>query len=255
MFNKIGLVFWNMLLTTFGLIMLIQSCTRLCDSQCYMKRGIQAYRQGDLTQAQQDFQNVIKISPNLPEAHNNLGVVLYKKNELDPAITAFRKSLELAPNYGEAQANLGFGLEKKGDLSAATAEFTEKLPATPNPERSNLSLELGLPEGHGVLSEKITSYRNEVKNRPYSWEAHYNLGVALDQQGDLVNAIASYRETIRLNPNFAEAYGNLGNALVLAGYKEEGLGYMRVCRDLFEQQKRSYDVRKAEELIKQLQNK
>ncbi|WP_414518920.1 tetratricopeptide repeat protein [Nostoc sp. PCC 9305] len=67
--------------------------------------------------------------------------------------------------------------------------------------------------------------------------------------------MAAYKETIRLNPTFAEAYGNLGNALVLSGQKAEGLAYMRRCRDLFEQQGRKYDLRKAEELIKQLEQK
>jgi hypothetical protein len=64
-----------------------------------------------------------------------------------------------------------------------------------------------------------------------------------------------YKETIRLNPIFAEAHGNLGNALVLSGQKAEGLAYMRRCRDLFRQQGSRPDVRKAEELIKQLEQK
>ncbi|MEH1947418.1 MAG: tetratricopeptide repeat protein [Nostoc sp.] len=243
------------LLVAIAPLVLVLVCNPVCNSKCYLERGIAAYKQGNFAQAELAFRSSIKNNSNLPSAYNNLGVTLVKQKQLDRAIVAFRKSLELAPNYGEAQANLGFALEKKGDLQAATAEFTKQLPTAPDSKRSALSLELGLPEGLGVLAEKIASYQSEIKSNPSSWKGYYNLGVALDQQGDLAGAIAAYKETIRLNPTFAEAYGNLGNALVLSGQKAEGLAYMRRCRDLFEQQGRKHDLRKAEELIKQLEQK
>ncbi len=57
--------------------------------------------------------------------------------------------------------------------------------------------------------------------------AHYNLGLALKQQGNLDDAIAAYREAIRLAPS-DNAFNNLGNALsdqgkfdeAIAAYKE-----------------------------------
>jgi Flp pilus assembly protein TadD len=225
------------------------------DSKYHLERGINAYKQGHLAQAESDFRSSIRANPNQAEAHNNLGVILVQQNHLDLAVAAFRQSLELSPNYGEAQANLGFALEKKGDLQAAIAEFTKKLPTASDSERAALSLELGLPEGRGVLADKITFYQSAITNHPDSCELHYNLGVALDQQGDVTGAIAMYKRAICLNPTFAEAYGNLGNTLVLSGQKVEGLAYMGWCRDLFELQGRKYDFRKAEELIKQLEQK
>lgn len=256
MFYRLALYIRNLaMLVLFTLWLPLGGCNLLCDSKCHLKRGISAYEQRNLRLAESSFRSSIKINSKQPEAYNNLGVVLFQQDKLDLAVASFRKSLEISPNYGEAQANLGFALEKKGDLQAATAEFTKKLPTAPDPKRSALSLELGLPEGRGVLADKIASIRNEIKNNPSSWELHYNLGVALDQQGNLTGAIAAYKKTIRLNPTYAEAYGNLGNALVISGQKAEGLAYMHKCRDLFKRQGRRYDVRKAEELIKQLEKK
>lgn len=245
-------IFLSILITP---LLFIQACASSCDSECHVKQGIEAYKANKNIVAQAAFLSAIKKGSNLPEAYNNLGVTLVEQNKFEEAIIAFRKSLSLAPNYGEAQANLGFALEKKGDLKAATIEFTKKLSITPNMERSALSLELGLPEGRGVLTEKIANYQKEIANKPSSWVAHYNLGVALDEQGDLQGAITAYKRTIQLNPTFADAHGNLGNALVLSGKKEEGLSYMRRCRDLFKQQGREYDVRKAEQLLEQLKRK
>jgi Flp pilus assembly protein TadD len=223
------------------------------ESKHHLEHGINAYRKGNLAQAESEFRASIRANPNQPETHNNLGVILFYQNQPDLAVVAFRKSLELSPNYTEAQANLGFALEKTGDLQAAIAEYTKKLPTVPDSERAALSLELGLPEGRGTLADKIAYYQSEIKNHPSSWELHYNLGIALDQQGDSPGAIAAYKQTICLNPTFAAAYGNLGNALVLSGQKVEGLAYMGWCRELFELQGRKSDVRKIEELIKQLE--
>ena len=233
-----------------------QACTKVCDAKCSnMERGITAYKQKDLTQAEEAFRLAIKTDPKLPEAYNNLGVTLVEQQKLDEAIAAFRQSLKLAPNYGEAQANLGYALEQGGHQASATAEFTKNLPASPDPKRATLSLELGLPGGRGVLAEKIAELQQQVDDHPNQWMPRYNLGIALDEQGDLEGAIASYKQAIAFNPTYAEAYGNLGNALVLAGHKEEGLNYMQRCRDLFEQQHRHGDVKKAELLIEQLKLK
>src|SRR5271156_2834950 len=52
---------------------------------------------------------------------------------------------------------------------------------------------------------------------------HYNLGVALQEQGKLAEAIIAYREAIRLVPNFAVAHNGLGNALIDQGKVAEAI--------------------------------
>jgi tetratricopeptide (TPR) repeat protein len=49
--------------------------------------------------------------------------------------------------------------------------------------------------------------------QPGDAAAHYNLGVALSNKGDLDGAIAEWREALRLNPNYGDAHYNLGVAL------------------------------------------
>jgi tetratricopeptide (TPR) repeat protein len=53
--------------------------------------------------------------------------------------------------------------------------------------------------------------------------AHYELGLALDREGQLPNAVREYRRAVRLMPNYAQAYNNLGVAAGEVGNYEEAI--------------------------------
>jgi Flp pilus assembly protein TadD len=56
--------------------------------------------------------------------------------------------------------------------------------------------------------------------RPDNAMAHYNLGNALTDKGDLDGAIAEYRTALRLQPDNAVAHYNLGRVLWTKGDRE-----------------------------------
>src|SRR5262249_7388810 len=62
-----------------------------------------------------------------------------------------------------------------------------------------------------------------IKIDPNYAMAHYNLGIALKDKGDLDGAIRCYRTAIRIDQQFAEAHCNLGNALRDMGQFAEAL--------------------------------
>lgn len=53
-------------------------------------------------------------------------------------------------------------------------------------------------------------YRKAVKVCPSYAPAHYNLGVAAGEAGDLEAAKAHYQQAVLLEPRYAEAHCNLG---------------------------------------------
>jgi tetratricopeptide (TPR) repeat protein len=57
--------------------------------------------------------------------------------------------------------------------------------------------------------------------------AHFNLGVALEQQGKLTRALAEYREAARLMPGRYQIHNNLGNLLDNLGRPGEALSEYR----------------------------
>jgi tetratricopeptide (TPR) repeat protein len=62
----------------------------------------------------------------------------------------------------------------------------------------------------GDYAKAIECYKNTVRLKPDSAEAHFNLGLAYDKAGDIEEAIKSYKEVIRLDPKSSVTYCNLG---------------------------------------------
>ena len=124
----------------------------------------------------------IKLNPNFPEAHYNLGNSLKEQGKLNAAIASYKKSIELNPNLSDTHFNLGNTFRGVGDLNGA-----------------------------------IASYKTAIKLKPDLPDAHYNLGNLLKEQGDLNGAIASYKTAIKLKPDFSDALFNLSLIMLLKG--------------------------------------
>jgi tetratricopeptide (TPR) repeat protein len=54
-------------------------------------------------------------------------------------------------------------------------------------------------------------------------EAHYNLGIALEQNGRIDEAITRYQEAVQEKPDYAEAYYMLGNDLLRTARIDEAI--------------------------------
>ena len=68
-------------------------------------------------------------------------------------------------------------------------------------------------EAEEAFEAAIIAGREEVRLKPGSAFARFNLGRALLGKGQLDEAIACYRKAIELDPKLATAHNNLGNAL------------------------------------------
>ncbi len=62
------------------------------------------------------------------------------------------------------------------------------------------------------------AFRQAVKIRPESADAHNDLGLALLQIGDAGNSIQEFQAALRLKPNDPGYEGNLGAAYLQNGF-------------------------------------
>jgi Flp pilus assembly protein TadD len=73
------------------------------------------------------------------------------------------------------------------------------------------------------LEESVVALRQAVKLDPALVEAHFNLGLALGQRGDLEGASVQFRQATALRPDFAQAHLRLAIALRRQGKADEAM--------------------------------
>ena len=70
------------------------------------------------------------------------------------------------------------------------------------------------------------------KSSPTFADAHYNLGNALAERGQIDEAIAHYRKALEIKPDFAEAHNNLASALTRRGRVDEAIAQYRKALEI-----------------------
>jgi Flp pilus assembly protein TadD len=73
----------------------------------------------------------------------------------------------------------------------------------------------------GKSEEAETSYKKAIDLKPDYAKAHYNLGITLNQLGKSEEAETSYKKAIDLKPDYAKAHYNVGITLNQLGKSEE----------------------------------
>jgi protein O-mannosyl-transferase len=83
----------------------------------------------------------------------------------------------------------------------------------------------------GTYIDKETLWHSTLARNPDCWMAHYNLGIDLDQNGQLNEAIDEFHEVIRLKPDHTDARINLGFALYSKGQIDDAISqFLEVIR-------------------------
>jgi protein O-mannosyl-transferase len=83
-----------------------------------------------------------------------------------------------------------------------------------------------------VYQNLVTLYTATLTKNPSCWMAHYNLGIALNEQGDSDGAIAHYRQALELRPSYAEAHYNLARLLAQNGQLDESITHYKKALEI-----------------------
>jgi Tfp pilus assembly protein PilF len=143
--------------------------------------------EGRSVEAIQAAAESVRMQPDFPEGHYNLGTLLLDGGKTDEAIQQFEIALKQCPRYADAENNLGKAYQTQGKLDEAAAHLARAL-----------------------------SYNTKDP------ELLYNLGSVLMMQSKLPEAAAYFLEAIRIMPEYADAHGNLGVILMRMGHPQEG---------------------------------
>ncbi len=185
------------ILITLCLITFIAGCApsisleeRQRRADAHYKVGVAEFQQGQLAEAFIAFEKAKEYYSDDARIYNALGLVYFERREFQDAISHFQEALKLDPNFADAHNNIGKVHAQLGNWDKAIEEYREALS---NP-----------------------FYRTPEL-------ARYNLGEALLEKGDNVNAVKELHETVRIQPNFVPALDKYGIALYRMNRNQEAI--------------------------------
>lgn len=160
--------------------------------------------QGQKEQAEQVLQQAKKDMPDNPVAYRMLGDFYFGTGDLEKAAAEYASVCQQHPKDVIAQENYIRLLVLHRDFARA-AELNDKL-LKQNPKDSNVQVLRGqILSAEGRTDEAIGVLQNVTKAEPDHALAHYALGVAFNQKGDLARAEAEWREAASLQPGLVDA--------------------------------------------------
>lgn len=89
------------------------------------------YRNEDWRSRAALWRATVRISPESPRAHNNMGDIYSIEGDLEKAAASFRRATELKPNYAEAYFNLASTCEKLGRRHEAELYYKKAIAFKP----------------------------------------------------------------------------------------------------------------------------
>jgi len=144
--------------------------------QTQINSVITLYSNGQIQEALDSIEVLIKDYPNEALLYNICGACYAGLGQLDTAVKRYEKSLTIKPDYADAHNNLGNALMELGRLEAS-----------------------------------VKSCQKALSIKPDFADAHFNLGITFQKLKQLDKALASYESAIALNTNIDFALGVLLN--------------------------------------------
>src|SRR5260370_3562179 len=166
--------------------------------QSALDSGQQALQAGDLTRADQLFQQYLSQNPNSAEALSNLGAIRARREQFSEAVVVYEKALKANPKLIPVHFNMAIALGQLKAYDKAAQHLRTFLESYPNEARARQLLGLALLEtgdARGALTELETSY----KLNPKDGSILYALAMANARAGDADRPPALLRQS-QTNP-------------------------------------------------------
>ncbi|TAG88240.1 MAG: GNAT family N-acetyltransferase [Oscillatoriales cyanobacterium] len=156
-------------------------------------------QKGEYQTAENLLKNLLQVQPNSIKALFSLGNLYQAQDRLSEAIASYHQVLALQPDAIAAYNNLGYALQQQGKWEDAIACYQKALELQPNCVEAEVSLANAL-HAQGKLSPEKQAHYAAINN---------DFGSKCKQAGDFKTAIAYYRQSISMKPDLAEAHYNL----------------------------------------------
>jgi predicted TPR repeat methyltransferase len=165
------------------------------------------HQEGNWAEAETAYKKALEQDPKNAEALALLGVLSCQLGKFDQGVGYLKKATLCDPESPTTYYNLGKALDGNGLLEDALVAYQSA--AKIKDDYADAWNNIGdCLTRLGRNEESVEAYQKAVKLNPSS-HVYFNLGNALLEKGDLVQASQRYQEALNLEPEFAEAALNL----------------------------------------------
>ncbi|MBN1224381.1 MAG: tetratricopeptide repeat protein [Candidatus Aminicenantes bacterium] len=172
--------------------------------QSPLVQGDAFYAEQKYDAALQEYQRVLEEHPDLPLLYDKIGLCYYRMNDYDNAIVHFKKMLEYEPQSQDTLINLSAIYFERGDLEEGMKYF--QLLDGQTLTDSSLFYNIGvLFFKSNQVDSAITYLSKSIELNPDNIDAHYQLGLANLNKGDMVLAKESFAKVIAIDPDSEKA--------------------------------------------------
>lgn len=177
------------------------------DSLSYL--GVLFFQKGLYNQAIESLSKALKINPQAPHYHNNLGNIYQKVGQIELAIKHYKTALNARQDFAEVHNNLGNIYQEKQQYQLAINHFKIALELLPDQVMIHFNL-ANTYLSFKKYSEAIPHYLKTLKQQPTEIEAWHGLAHAYKHNNEIEEALKIYRHLASLTPEDSRIYYHLG---------------------------------------------
>jgi tetratricopeptide (TPR) repeat protein len=166
--------------------------------------GVAAARAGRHDEAIEKFNAVLAEAPKCVECYTNIAAVYVDKKDYAQAEATYRKALEIDPNAAEAYSGLAnvYNAQKRFDDAAEASSQAAKLGASqPGGASASAVFNQGVIAWNASrIPEAKKAFEEAVRLDPSMADAHYWLGMANLNEGNLAEAAKAFQAYLDIAP-------------------------------------------------------
>lgn len=175
---------------------------------------------GDFATAEKYWTEIIERFPTNAGAWSNRGNSRVSQNKLEAALTDYNQAIKLAPNVTDPYLNRGTALEGLGKWQEAIADYNHVLELDPQ-DAMAYNNRGNAKTGLGKWQEAIADYQKATQIAPKFAFARANYALAMYEIGEKQQAEREMRNIVRKYPRFADMRAALTATYWVGGKKGE----------------------------------
>ena len=215
---------------------LVERSVRLAPANVLYRQnfGLLLAETGELSLAEAQFGELLRLERENSTAHNYLGMVRQRLGRMDEAIASYEEALRLQPKDPAAANNLGYCLLERGELERALSLLHRSIAADASNPMAHSNLGNALRET-GDLHGAAGCYRRALALAPRFANAHHNLALTLRDLEDPYAALEAAWSAVRCDPQHSPAWQLFADLLAGSRFTAWNADLAADCERLFSQ--------------------